>query len=517
MYLQLLNINKFIESNTLEQITNPIFLEHGRPTEDGLFSSKIFGITPYDRSTIWAYMDLGDIFIHPLAAINLKKYSRKLEHLVFATKNFIFKDGDFIEDENGNTGIRFLYDNFDKIKWRETDSVFSNERIKFLRDNKDLIFITKFPVTPPFYRDIHDGDVMGVHKINNKYKTILSQTIALRKRMNTFSLFGNTTRSNIQRTLIEIFEYYVDEEFSGKTGIMRQNIMGVDVDRANRLVISAPVISANKYDDMLISFERSGVPLASCCSIGYDFILKGVKDWFDNEFVRSGKYPINNNGEKVYVTFEKGSLPTEDWIKKRIDEFIDSPSTRFEKIRVPKNKEGLNDKYVMLTGRFGESTIKNRPMTWTDLLYIVASRVLENKYISVTRYPIEDFYCIFHTKISILTTINTEEVSINGILYKNYPIVNPDEDSSSEFIDTMVFSNLYLKGINGDYDGDQTIIRLLYTDEANMDLDAFVKSKKNFLSYMGDNIRTTERDFIQSIYSLTRHPRNKECKLVPLS
>lgn len=516
MYLQMLNINKFIEANSLEPVSNPIYLEHGRPTTDGLFSSKIFGFTPYDRSTIWSYIDLGDIFLHPLAAINLKKYSRKFEHLIYASKNFRFENGDFIEDENGDTGIKFLYDNFDKIKWRETDSLFSNQRIQFLRDNKELIFITKFPVTPPFYRDIHDGDVMGVHKVNAMYKKILSQTIAMKRRVSTFSLFGNITRSNIQRTLVEIFDYYIFEEFDKKFGIMRRNIMGVDVDRAARLVISAPKINSNKYEDLLVDFEHSGVPLAACCSIGYDFILKGVKDWFDNEFVRSGKYPYRTpDGKLIQLTLDPLDLPTEDVIKKRIDEFIDGPSTRFESIKIPKNKEGIEG-YVKLTGRFGESSVGNRPMTWTDLLFIVASRVLENKYVTITRYPVEDFYCIFHTKLRVITTTTTTTAYVNGVEYKHYPVVEPDTDANNKFIDTLSFSNQYLKGIGGDYDGDQTIVRLAYTDEANRDLEEFVKSKKNYLSYMGDNIRTTERDFVQSIYSLTRKPRNNAAQLIDL-
>lgn len=48
--------------------------------------------------------------------------------------------------------------------------------------------------------------------------------------------------------------------------------------------------------------------------------------------------------------------------------------------------------------------------------------------------------------------------------------------------------------------------RMIFTDEANLDAEKFTRNKKNFLNLVGQNIRVTERDFVQSIYSLSKPP-----------
>lgn len=47
---------------------------------------------------------------------------------------------------------------------------------------------------------------------------------------------------------------------------------------------------------------------------------------------------------------------------------------------------------------------------------------------------------------------------------------------------------------------------MIYTDEANLDAKRFTRDKKNFLNLYGKNNRVTERDFTQSIYSLSKPP-----------
>jgi hypothetical protein len=57
--LEMLDIEQFISKNNCQRISNPIFYDKaGVPTEDGLMSDKIFGMTQYDRGGIFAYIDL---------------------------------------------------------------------------------------------------------------------------------------------------------------------------------------------------------------------------------------------------------------------------------------------------------------------------------------------------------------------------------------------------------------------------------------------------------------------------
>lgn len=509
MYLSLLSMIDFVQNNNLKEITDPIYLEHGRPTPEGLFSHEIFGISQYDRQTIWAYIDLGSIFLHPLAAINFKRYGSVYENIIYGLKNYRFSNGKFIEDEDGETGIDFLYQYYDQIDWRETESISSSERINFLKNNpKEKIFIDKWPVTPPFYRDINDNSNVGIPEINKMYKKILSQVIALKKK-GSFSFFGNLTKANIQRTIVDIFNHYVLDKFHGKNGIMRKFVMGRNIDYSSWLVMSSPVIEGERYTDMAVDFDHAGYPLAAICSMGKPFILKSLKDFFDNEFLRTGKYPaMDYDGNIVYLDLiDPQSEFSEEFLEDKLTQFIKGYSTRFEPVKLPKNAQGIKDLYMSISGRFGSSeAVISRVATWTDVIYLAAERSVGNKYIMSSRYPIEDFYGVIYVKPRIMTTTKTVRAIIDGEEYPFYPVVEPGKDSSNSFVNTMSPCNVYLQAMGGDYDGDSIPNRMIFTDEANADAQKFTREKKNFLNLVGQNVRATERDFIQAIYSLAKPP-----------
>lgn len=102
-----------------------------------------------------------------------------------------------------------------------------------------------------------------------------------------------------------------------------------------------------------------------------------------------------------------------------------------------------------------------------------------------------------------MSTTQTIEADIDGVHYKWYPKVIPGADSSNAFVNTLSPCNVYLAAEGGDYDGDSTPNRGIFTTEANLDAEHFMRDKKNFLNLVGKNIRPTERDFVQLIYSLT--------------
>ena len=125
---EVLDVEDFIKVNNVQEITDPIFfVRTGVPTPEGLLSNEIFGITKEERANIFGYIDLYDWFLHPLAYIEWSRMDSRIKDIVFGTKKYIINSkGDFEEGENGESGIKFLKDNFSKIK------------IKFLR--KKLVF-----------------------------------------------------------------------------------------------------------------------------------------------------------------------------------------------------------------------------------------------------------------------------------------------------------------------------------------------------------------------------------------
>ena len=104
--------------------------------------------------------------------------------IVFGTKKYIINSkGDFEEDENGESGIKFLKDNFSKIKIKSTESSKRDNKIKFLKNNEKNIFIKKYIVIPPYYRDVNstrEGRV-GVGELNKYYSSLIIAVRSLKE------------------------------------------------------------------------------------------------------------------------------------------------------------------------------------------------------------------------------------------------------------------------------------------------------------------------------------------------
>src|SRR5690606_10185118 len=99
-----------------------------------------------------------------------------------------------------------------------------------------------------------------------------------------------------------------------------------------------------------------------------------------------------------------------------------------------------------------------RHATWCDILFQAAMDITADKYVIVTRYPLLDYFGMFPTQIAVLSTHETTPMYVGGKLYNHYPKVELEmskEKVSTNFIDTVTMSNLFLHGLGGDYDGDQ--------------------------------------------------------------
>ena len=146
MKVDLVSIKEVIAINKLQKVTNPIVFGRGAiPTPDGLLSTEIFGVTSTERKETFAYIDLHGYFFHPKTYKEVKRLDRRFESIVAGTKKYIIsEDGGLIQDEeNGQTGLKFLYDNWEKIKFEKNDSRQREQRIDLLRNNKKDILISE--------------------------------------------------------------------------------------------------------------------------------------------------------------------------------------------------------------------------------------------------------------------------------------------------------------------------------------------------------------------------------------
>lgn len=65
-----------------------------------------------------------------------------------------------------------------------------------------------------------------------------------------------------------------------------------------------------------------------------------------------------------------------------------------------------------------------------------------------------------------------------------------------------------------DYDGDTVSVKGVWSEESNIELDKYLKSKGNFIDIGARNIRYSSSEAIQSIYDLTKVLENDKKKLV---
>lgn len=525
MKIDLFNTKEFIEINKLKPITSAKLTQFGGiPYSDGLISNEIFGITTKSRRETFAYIDLHNHFFHPHIYKAIRRMFRNIDKIINGEMYYrIDSSGRLVEDEeNGDTGLEFIYSNWERINWTKNDEDntdefgMRNERINLLKKyKKDELFTQYQIVIPAFFRDIKTGSSSGAETddINNLYGRLIRLS-SLLDRQGMFGFQFHSTNYNIQNTMIAIYDYF-KHKLEKKNGMIRKYLMGKNVDYCIRTVITSPTYHADTVDDLKISFEYTLVPLAQCCSLMYPFVVKWVKDFFDRNVIQHKNDMIfdNNGSNEIIKVIDPESYYSDKYIKKLIDGFMKDPESRFNKIEVPTNSK--KPIYMKFTGRRmegetnGELAIIDRPMTRTDLLYMACEDIAKNKHIQVTRYPINKSYGIFFSKIRVGSTAKTLPINISGRVYKWYPDIDintPHHEVPTLFLDATQFSNSYLTGLNGDYDGDQTTEKILFTQEANEEIEKVIYSKKNYIDSKGGIIRDSSKETTQTFYVLTKDP-----------
>lgn len=525
MKIDLVPVKKVIATNNLKQVTDPIMFEKGAvPTVGGLLSTHIFGVSVKERQLTWGFIDLKGHFLHPFIYKMLKRMNRNFEHIVHGSKNFIIDaNGQLVVDEEkGESGLEWLYKNWDKLKFERNDSNIRSERIDVIEAyNKDTLFMEYQLVIPAFYRDVNlqsaGNGKISHHEINDLYSRLIRMTSVL-SNDNSFDFVLNTTRSRMQDTLVEIYDL-IKQKIEKKEGLIRKSLLGKSVDYGSRSVISAPVFKENHPDDQIIDFYHCGIPLAQCCALFTPYITAWVRRFFQREVERLGnQFPIKQkNGEIKYVKLkDPDTYFNEEYIKKQIDRFIFSTVDRFEPIELPVEKSDVKGKvYLTFAGRntISDSTttetspLVSRPATWTDVLYQAAVDVTSDKHVWLTRYPLLDYFGMFPNKITVLSTENTVPMFVGDNTFTHYPKVEidlPKEKVSVAFIDTVTMSNLYLAGLGGDYDGDQVTIKGVFSQEANAEAEKILMSKSHILNIYGQNMRKTTNEGIQTLYMMTK-------------
>ena len=530
MKVWLIDFEKFIKVNGLQPVTNANMFDMGNvPTVDGLFSTEIFGVTTKDRKETMAYIDLGGKFLNPKVYITLKRLNRNFEAVVYGTKKFSIQNGDLVPDENGGTGLKWLYKHWDELNFKKNNSKQRSERVDVINNNKkDIIFTSKFLVLPAFYRDVNlqsSDKNPRVPEINDIYARIIRNVKIIEDSNNMDFVIASVT-GKIQESLVEIYNL-LKEKIQGKNGYIRRYLLGKTVDYSSRVVITAAPYNANSVDDQVVDYYHTGVPLSHVCSQFTPFIIHWVTRFFKNEAENmSNSYQtVNPKGEVKIIKLDNPvAYYNSDYIEKHLDNFVHTPSVRFGPIELPVKEEELvkagfpkNRKlYMGFAGRKVKGDIDsankteekiNRQLTWTDIFYQAAVDVTEDKHVWVTRYPILDYLGTYTSKISVLSTRDTVPMMVGGKLYKHYPNIDLTlnrSDLDSVFRDTVNIAPVHLPALGADHDGDQTTVKPVFSQEANEECERILHGKTNLLTVQGKGTCKIGNEGVQTLYSMTK-------------
>lgn len=531
MKIDLYDVDEFVKLNNLKEVTSGVLFQRGGvPHPDGLLSNEIFGITVKSRRETFAYIDLHEHFFHPHIYKLIKRMFANIDKIINGEEFYsLNKEGILVVDrENGETGIDFLYRNWDKITWKKNEGSdaagsIRNERVGLLEKcKKSEIFISKLPVIPVFYRDVTSTSGGGKTGDLNKYYANLIRVTTLLRDREMFGFQFHATNYNIQQCLLTIYDYFKGK-VEKKNGMIRKFLMGKTVDRCVRTVITAPNYHAERPTDMMVDYYHCAIPISQICSLAYEFMMHWLKNFFEREVIsKELEKVVYDPEEKSAVQYLQLDNPSsyfdEKYIKNMMDTYIRDPSSRFNKIEVPvKNNTTGKPFYLRLTGRLLESkaetaSIVYRPLTVTDLLYMAAVDVTKDKKCMITRYPITDEFSIIINNIRVNSTTKVMPMMVNGHVYKWYPVIDFDAKPhiiGSKFIDSIQFSNSFLKGIGGDYDGDQCTVRILFSQEANEECEKYIKTVGYFINAGGKLIRQMESESTQTFYTLTKEYTKK--------
>lgn len=530
--VSLIDPDRLVEVNELAEVTNPVyFIRNNIPTPDGLFSNEIFGITKYDRANTFAYINLYGTFLNPLIYKMWCKIDSNIKACVHGTKNFVINDrGELEENPDGENGIVFLKDNIKKIKLKRTNSSQREMRVKFIEKymGKPEMFITKFIVCPPYYRDVNtERGHVDVLEVNDLYRNLLISVRALKDSASYGLNLNEATRGRIQEILTQIYDWFgsgttiggekTTNIIPGKTGILRRAVMSKTTDYASRLVLSAPELKVERLEDIDADLDYSALPLASALVNFLPFVVYNVRRFFENEFSGDTAYPyVNEDNSITYLHPKDYQIEfSDERIRKEINRFLTGFSNRFIPIDVP-TVEGITVRmsfkgYNMTAEEYAKSDIGKMPimerdLTWCDIFYQAAVESVKDKHILITRYPIDTYFNQFPTKVKVSSTIKTEPMVVGGTFYKSYPYIRQNDigtNTSNLFIDSLNISNLYLDGIGGDYDGDQVTVKGVFTEEANRELDQQLSARAHYFNLGGKGVRSSDKEAMQSLYNLT--------------
>lgn len=311
------------------QVRSPeLFLRTGQPTDDGLFSYTIFGMTPSERFSRFGHIELNiDCFTPHFFELLGKAYRKEIDHIMSLKPYKIDKDGIQLLQEDDGSGCLYglvpLTKNIDRLPRKDTLS--SNDLFRMLdKFGVSRCVINRILVIPAGFRDF--VTTKQYPEINLLY----SRLIRLCSSVNTLDPKAVSRMSCSVQNLLQSIYHLIESMISKKRGLIRSAILGKRMDFSGRAVATI---------DPSIRPDEIGLPLKIAVKIFEPWILHHISNTMNlpHERVLLNLDKISK-GQKVDRTFIKnvetflGSLDRYVIIKRDPD--LHRLSTRPYKFRI---------------------------------------------------------------------------------------------------------------------------------------------------------------------------------------
>lgn len=404
----------------------------GNFNENGLFSISIFGrVGEERRQSNYSYIDIKIEVFHPIvydALVALKGLHGGImagtEYAIWdpGTKNFIKSNA--IE---GRTGFHFFVEFWDQINFEVTRSVDREEKIKLIEKYKDVALTSKIIVMPAALRDYEVGpDGRGSDdEVNEFYRTFLKVSNNISDAsIRTNPEIINRSRFRLQTNFCALYNH-IENLIQGKKKLLMAKWASRRIWNGTRNVISAmntstPYLGAPGQ----VNINNTIIGLYQLLKALMPVARYHIRNGFLSRLFVSPDLPVKLINKKT-LQLEDVNLNTEHWDRWATNEGIEKIITAFGEQSIRHKFLEIENHYVALIYKGPDNTFKifndintlpaSRdikdvyPITFTELLYLSAYRILNTYPLFVTRYPITGVGSIYPSFAYCKTTVNSEQ------------------------------------------------------------------------------------------------------------
>lgn len=548
MLLDLYDIERDIALHGWKEVTTAqYFIPNTKEIHpNGLFSKEIFGEPgTEDREKMWGYISLNETFMNPQAYYVLSRLKKNIAEDMKTGMNRYYVDstGEITKLTKGQTvpesakykvigsGFDWLKDAWPHISWKITKDMTKTAKVrrKFLRTfPMSAIFWNKFPIMPAFYRDV-DYNSNKQNVINKQYIKLIHIAQIIKTTDNLMFSddydvpLKSISYSKCQDLMNEISKFFFDM-LGGANGFINKHVAGKQTDYGARLVISTCTSNYETVNDMETDFYTSALPLSVAINIFAPFMIYNVKHWITS-FVSGKRFKGIYDFENKEIVSKEISTSymdefTSDNIRKMMDLYKKNKKYRVEPmtikgvdgeripiqalIKVNGNVPNIN----LLDDNFTFDEKENytiRNLSHCEFFYIVAYQCLRDKCIDICRYPVDDYYHVYPSKMNIIPSNNYMDVQFDGMTIRRYPLLKYESEEEIEhmFVDTLKMFSIYPASLGGDFDGDQVSVQGIFSDEANAEALKQMNNVSHFVGLDGSVMRTLPLGVRHGLHCLT--------------